>query len=79
MAIMDADKEGFLRTETSLIQTIGRVARNVDSKVLMYCDRGKQSYGKLQLRKPGEGAVSSRNITMPTGLHRPVSERQFAT
>ncbi len=38
VAIMDADKEGFLRTETSLIQTIGRAARNVDSKVLMYCD-----------------------------------------
>lgn len=38
VAIMDADKEGFLRTETSLIQTIGRAARNVDSKVIMYCD-----------------------------------------
>ena len=38
VAILDADKEGFLRTETSLIQTIGRAARNVDSKVLMYCD-----------------------------------------
>ncbi|NLD18741.1 MAG: excinuclease ABC subunit UvrB [Clostridiales bacterium] len=39
VAILDADKEGFLRTETSLIQTIGRAARNVDSKVIMYCDR----------------------------------------
>ncbi len=38
VAILDADKEGFLRTETSLIQTIGRAARNADSKVLMYCD-----------------------------------------
>ena len=38
VAILDADKEGFLRTETSLIQTIGRAARNVDSKVVMYCD-----------------------------------------
>ena len=38
VAILDADKEGFLRTETSLIQTIGRAARNVDSKVIMYCD-----------------------------------------
>ncbi|MDD6311343.1 MAG: excinuclease ABC subunit UvrB [Firmicutes bacterium] len=38
VAILDADKEGFLRTETSLIQTIGRAARNVDSRVLMYCD-----------------------------------------
>ena len=39
VVILDADKEGFLRTETSLIQTIGRAARNADSKVIMYCDR----------------------------------------
>ena len=39
VAILDADKEGFLRGETSLIQTIGRAARNVDGKVLMYADR----------------------------------------
>lgn len=38
VAILDADKEGFLRTETSLIQTIGRAARNAESKVIMYCD-----------------------------------------
>ena len=39
VAILDADKEGFLRTETSLIQTIGRAARNVDGKVIMYADQ----------------------------------------
>ena len=38
VAILDADKEGFLRSETSLIQTIGRAARNVDGEVLMYVD-----------------------------------------
>ncbi len=38
VAILDADKEGFLRSETSLIQTIGRAARNVDSKVILYAD-----------------------------------------
>ena len=38
VAILDADKEGFLRTETSLIQTIGRAARNVDGHVIMYAD-----------------------------------------
>ncbi len=38
VAILDADKEGFLRSETSLIQTIGRAARNVDSRVIMYAD-----------------------------------------
>lgn len=39
VAILDADKEGFLRTETSLIQTIGRAARNADGRVIMYADR----------------------------------------
>lgn len=39
VAILDADKEGFLRTETSLIQTIGRAARNVNGRVIMYADR----------------------------------------
>ena len=39
VAILDADKEGFLRSETSLIQTIGRAARNADGKVVMYADR----------------------------------------
>jgi excinuclease ABC subunit B len=39
VAILDADKEGFLRGETSLIQTIGRAARNVDGKVIMYADK----------------------------------------
>ena len=38
VAILDADKEGFLRSETSLIQTIGRAARNADGKVIMYAD-----------------------------------------
>jgi excinuclease ABC subunit B len=39
VAILDADKEGFLRGETSLIQTIGRAARNVDGQVIMYADK----------------------------------------
>jgi excinuclease ABC subunit B len=39
VAILDADKEGFLRSETSLIQTIGRAARNVDGKVILYADQ----------------------------------------
>jgi excinuclease ABC subunit B len=39
VAILDADKEGFLRSETSLIQTIGRAARNVDGKVVLYADK----------------------------------------
>ncbi|MGL4874682.1 MAG: excinuclease ABC subunit UvrB, partial [Clostridium sp.] len=39
VAILDADKEGFLRSETSMVQTIGRAARNADSKVIMYADK----------------------------------------
>ncbi|MDF2678114.1 MAG: excinuclease subunit, partial [Bacillota bacterium] len=39
VAILDADKEGFLRSETSLIQTVGRAARNAEGKVIMYADR----------------------------------------
>jgi excinuclease UvrABC helicase subunit UvrB len=39
VAILDADKEGFLRSERSLIQTCGRAARNVDGRVIMYADR----------------------------------------
>jgi len=45
VAILDADKEGFLRGETSLIQTIGRAARNVDGKVLMYADKETAAMG----------------------------------
>ncbi|MFL2812554.1 MAG: excinuclease ABC subunit UvrB [Paracoccaceae bacterium] len=43
VAILDADKEGFLRSQTSLIQTIGRAARNIDGKVIMYADKITQS------------------------------------
>jgi len=46
VAILDADKEGFLRSETSLIQTIGRAARNSESKVIMYADRITNSMRK---------------------------------
>src|SRR6202042_554446 len=46
MAILDADKEGFLRSATSLIQTIGRAARNIDSKVILYADRITDSMKK---------------------------------
>ena len=46
VAVLDADKEGFLRGETSLIQTIGRAARNVDGRVLMYADRETEAMRK---------------------------------
>jgi excinuclease ABC subunit B len=43
VAILDADKEGFLRSETSLVQTIGRSARNVNAKVILYADKVTES------------------------------------
>jgi excinuclease ABC subunit B len=46
VAILDADKEGFLRSETSLIQTIGRSARNVNAKVILYADKVTESMQK---------------------------------
>jgi excinuclease ABC subunit B len=46
VAILDADKEGFLRSETSLIQTIGRSARNVNAKVILYADKVTDSMQK---------------------------------
>ena len=46
VAILDADKEGFFRSETSLIQTIGRAARNIDGRVVMYADRITDSMKK---------------------------------
>ena len=46
VGILDADKEGFLRSETSLIQTIGRAARNIDGKVILYADKETKSIKK---------------------------------
>ena len=49
VGILDADKEGFLRSETSLIQTIGRAARNVEGKVILYADKETKSIKKAIL------------------------------
>ncbi len=49
VAILDADKEGFLRSETSLVQTTGRAARNVEGRVIMYADRVTDSMGRAIL------------------------------
>ena len=78
VAILDADKEGFLRSETSLIQTIGRAARNVDGQVVMYADRITDSMSGrsaiTQERRP------ARSPTTPsTGSTRRRSARPSAT
>ena len=61
VSILDADKEGFLRSETSLIQMIGRAARNVDGQVVMYADRVTNSMtkaiGETQRRRARAGRV----------------------
>ena len=62
VAILDADKEGFLRSETSLVQTIGRAARNVDGKVILYAD---QETGSM-LRAMAETSAAARKTDPPT-------------
>ena len=71
VAILDADKEGFLRSERSLIQTIGRAARNTDGKVIMYADELTESMEKAisetnRRRKIQEEYNIKNNITPKT-------------
>ena len=79
VAIMDADKEGFLRSEQALIQTIGRAARHVDGRVIMY---GDNVYGIVcveQLTKRIDVERSSRNITKSIILRRKLFRRRLTT
>ena len=56
MAILDADKEGFLRSETSLIQTAGRAARNLNGRVLFYADQVETDSMRRALDETRAGA-----------------------
>lgn len=70
VAILDADKEGFLRSETSLVQTIGRAARNSEGHVIMYADHMTDSICKGS-RRQNEDVRFRMNITKNMGLrHR---------
>jgi excinuclease ABC subunit B len=78
VAILDADKEGFLRSETSLIQTIGRAARNVDGKVLMYADdvtdSMKIAISETQRRRMIQEAYNRENGIDPQTVRRRVHD-----
>ena len=78
VAILDADKEGFLRSETSLIQTIGRVARNAEGHVIMYADTMTESMDKAisetnRRRQIQQKYNEEHNIT-PTTIKKAVRE-----
>lgn len=78
VAILDADKEGFLRSETSLIQTAGRAARNADSVVIMYADRITGSMqamlDKTMHRRTKQLAYNAEHGITPTTIVKKISE-----
>jgi excinuclease ABC subunit B len=78
VAILDADKEGFLRGERALIQTIGRSARNVKGRVIMYADRMtdamKAAIGETERRREIQVAYNERNGIEPRTIKKGVSD-----
>jgi excinuclease ABC subunit B len=76
VAILDADKEGFLRSEQALIQTVGRAARHVEGHVIMYADRitdsMKRTIDETTRRRGIQEAYNTEHGITPTGINRAV-------
>ena len=78
VAILDADKEGFLRSDKALIQTIGRAARNVNGRVIMYADREtdsmKRAIGETNRRRAKQVKYNLDNGIVPISIHKEIHD-----
>ncbi|MBI3070059.1 MAG: UvrB/UvrC motif-containing protein, partial [Candidatus Levybacteria bacterium] len=82
VAILDADKEGFLRSKTSLIQTMGRAARNVDSQVIMYADNMtgsmKAAIKEVKRRRRAQLAYNKKHRITPRTIQKAIRAKLVA-